>query len=558
MGKWGSVISAALWPILLLLAQDEPVRVTLRGEAFFSKGALERVRGGTPLEAGRLAVAVPGWFLNAALEPGEYSLWIAAAGQDFRLSLRNAAGTELGSDGFWIDPPTGTVPTAELAASDGAVAVTIRCDEVRLPFRFVPRPAVDAATPGAATRSGRILVTSELGAPELAEALAKELDASIDVHAALLGRLAPKGPFRVHLFREEKAYQAADKLVTGGRFQRNGAFASALTMQAYVWNVPRREAGLTQRTRAVILHEVGHLVAYATRPESTAWPVWLTEGLAEEGTSRALPGKDREAFDAEVLGRWRGAEAVGSLPPLQDLLTRYAGADLHGWYTSAYLFTRRAAGEEKLLDGLLLRLEGERLQTRSSLAAYEVVESRARAMWRAIREEAMKGPPPPQVVFGHLDRGEGEWRISTAPGSQGRVLLPSIACPAEGAVELSIAWEPAGGRQADLYLAVAAGRDSSQFLKVGILPKRIVLFRFFDERWEEWGRKDFAEPLAEGASAWHSVRASMRSKERTLAVTVDGTRTAEFPLKTFVPVEGTCVGIGGYDSVVHVKDVRAR
>lgn len=539
-------------------AETDGVRVTIRKEAFFSEGALDGVRRGKPVEIGRIVFPRPGWFLNGTVDAAEHSLWFVLSGRELRLAVRTAEGKELGGEAFWVEPPTSTLPSVETAAADGAVLVTLRCDELRLPFRFVLREAVEAAAKGVEVASGRILLRSDLGNPALAGALAKELDRSIDAHAALIGRPAPPGPFRVHVFAAEKTYQAVDKLVTGGRFQRNGAFASALTMQSYVWIVPRPEAGLTLRARTVILHEVGHLVAYATRPESQAWPAWFQEGLAEEGTFRALDGKDAEAFHADQLGRWRGAETVGSLPPLQDLLTRYAGSDLHGWYTSAYLYTKRVAGPEKLLPGLLERMEGERIQSRGALAALEFLDTKARPIWRTVRDEAMKGEAPPQVVSGHLDLGEGEWRISTAVDGPGRVLLPSTPCPAEGSLEASLAWEPAGGRQADFYLAYSPGRDSSQFLKIAILPRRIVLFRFFDDTWMEWGRQDFPEALAEGGGAWHALRIRWSAKGRMLSVLLDDARRADFTLKSHVPLEATCVGVGAYDSVVRIKGLRVR
>jgi hypothetical protein len=160
-----------------------------------------------------------------------------------------------------------------------------------------------------------------------------------------------------------------------------------------------------------------------------------------------------------------------------------------------------------------------------------------------------------------LDETKDGWRLATKADGQGRVVLSGLACRAEGAVEATFAWQPVGSRQADLYLAYAAGRESAQFLKVAVLPKRIVLFRFYDERWEEWGRRDFEEALAESdgkTRAWHSLKVELRSKERALSVAVDGARRAEFPLRSYVPTEGTWTGFGAYDSIVYFKDLRSR
>lgn len=532
------------------------VRIVLRKAPLFSKASLDAVRGGSPLPGiARLTFAKPGWFLNRAVAAESYAMGFDVAEGVLQMTLHDGKGARLSSESFWIEPPTAIEPVAELAASDGAVVVTIRVDTVRLSFRFVPKEALEAVARGVETRVGRVVLVSDVGNPGMAAELAKEADRAIDVHAGLLGAAAPEGPFRIHLFGTEKAYQAADKLVTGGRFQRNGAVASSLTMQAYLWHVPIREAGATLKARALVLHELGHLVAYASRRASTSWPYWVSEGLAEEGTRRAL-GKDGEAFHADQVGRWRGAEAVGNVPPLEDVLTRYAGPDLNGWYTSAYFFAKRLSAEGKALPELLDRLESERLQSRSILAAREAIDPRAPALWRAIREETLQGPPPPLAVFGHLDPTADGWRLATQPDGQGRVLLPGQACRDGGVLEASFSWEPVRLRQADFYLAYAAGREGVQFLKVAILPKELVLFRYFDDRWEEWGRRAPAKELA--SDAWHAVRIGLEAKARKVTVQVDAAAAAEFELRAYVPVDGTWAGFGAYDSIVHVKDVKVR
>ncbi len=547
--------------VLLLLQAPEAeaggVRVVLREAPLFSKEELEAARK-EPREVGRVTFERAGWFLNTPVEPGTWTLALEGAGRDYRIVLRDPTGAAKGSEGFWIDPPTESPTRPEITMDEGAAVVTLASGGIRLSFRYISGDALASVVRGDEARSGRVIVSSDLNRPELAAALARELDGAIQIHATLIGKPAPPGPFRLYWFAAGKTYQQVDTPVTGGRFQSNGGMASPLTMQAYLWNVPRTDAGLTLRTRTVAIHEIGHLVSYAARPESVAWPTWLGEGLAEEGTYRTLGVDDAAAFHAEQRGKWRFAEMSGNVPVMEDLLVRYAGKDLDGWYTSAYLFTKRLSAEGRTLPDLIGRLEGETLRQRATLSARESIETRSVSLWRAVRDETMKGEAPPAAVYGHLEpEGQG-WRLATGPDSQGRALLPSLATPAQGTLEASFAWEPVGLRQVDFYIAYGSGRESAQFLKMAVMPRKIVLFRYCDDRWEDWGRNEFDSALAEGARMWHQAKIDFSGADRKIAVTVDGSRKAEFLLKTFVPSAGTCCGFGGYDSIVHVKNVRVR
>lgn len=560
---------------LLLLSPQEVqekdgVRLTLDAAPSFGKESLDRARREKDgVTIGSLAFSKPGWMMNAAVPAGEYRLVVDAPRQALRMSLRSGKGATVASGTFWIDPPDPALPEAELTADEGALIVTVLCKNVRFSWRWIPKDKLEALLPGTRHAGRHIELLSDLGKPELEESLLQEAEAAVDVQAALLGRPAPTEPIRLCLYRDENAYIAVDKLVTGGKYRRNGGFASSLTQQAYFWYASRLEApdleahGAPLVLRATLVHELNHVLCYKVRPECIDWPSWLMEGLAEEAASLSLRARkkaDDDDFRDYVKGRWRNAESVGSLPTLEDLLGAYAGTDLGGWYSSAFHFVSRLGPERQ--KGLMDAASSQDLSLPSAVAAREYLDLQAggaQAIWKACREDLQRGPAPPLVVTGQIDRQPDGFRITCSENGAGRLILQDRTYGPDVTLEARIAWQPCGERQADFYLAYAGGRDVTTFLKVAVLPKKVVLFRFIDNRWLRWGDREFPEALAENGErkAWHPVSMSLKGRERKLTVSV-AERKAEFTLPDYVPSDETRVGIGVYNGTVYFSDVAAK
>jgi hypothetical protein len=287
------------------------------------------------------------------------------------------------------------------------------------------------------------------------------------------------------------------------------------------------------------------------------------EGLAERAASDSLRARspaDDAAFRDYVKGRWRHSESIGSLPTLNDLLGAYAGTDLGGWYSSAFQLVDRL-GPEKL-DGLLETLASEELGAPAATAAREYLDQKAGgalSLWKGLREDLLRGTAPPLSVYGQTDRTADGLRITTPENGAGQLILQEKTYGPDVTLEATFAWQPTGGRQADFYLAYAAGKEVVTFLKVAVLPRRIALFRFSDNRWTRWGVKDFDDALAESGAqkVWHPATVALNAKERRVTVSVES-RKVEFLLPEYVPSEDTHVGIGAYNGTVTFKDVRAR
>jgi len=559
----------------LLLPQDavlekDGVRLSLKAASSFGGETLTRVRDSKEAEEiGRVAFSRPGWFMNEAVPAGEYRLVIEAPRRSLRMCLRSDSGALVASDSFWITPPNPAFPKPELTTADGAVVLTIACADVRFNWRYVPRETLDALTSGEVTAGKRVELVSDLRSPALEAALVRETDAAVELQASLIGRQPPAGPIRIHLFRDEKAYAAVDQLVTGGRFKRNGGFASPLTRQAYFWYSSRLDppdlagVGAPLILRATLLHELHHVLCYTLRPECVTWPSWLIEGLAEKAAAESLRAR-KPADDADfrdyVKGRWRHSDSVGSLPTLEALLGAYAGADLGGWYSSAFHLVDRL--DPAQLRDLLEALSTEELSTSAATSAREYLEQKAggaRGLWTALREELLRGEAPPLAAYGHADRTADGLRLTSSDKGAGRLILQEKTHGPDVTLEATFAWQPSGERQADFYLAYAAGKEAATFLMVAILPRRIVLFRFNDNRWTRWGLKDFDDALSEGGEkkSWHPATLTLNSKERLVTVAVEN-HQAEFALREAVPSEATKVGLGVHNSAVTFKDVRAK
>jgi hypothetical protein len=90
----------------------------------------------------------------------------------------------------------------------------------------------------------------------------------------------------VHLYPDAAAYRAADKRLTGGRFQRNLAFADWGSITAHVAMQPeqsealRGRLGLSLQTRRLLVHEAAHLVRYRAMPNYRSHPDWFADGAA--------------------------------------------------------------------------------------------------------------------------------------------------------------------------------------------------------------------------------------------------------------------------------------
>ncbi|MFK7740329.1 MAG: hypothetical protein AB8H80_08390 [Planctomycetota bacterium] len=140
----------------------------------------------------------------------------------------------------------------------------------------------------------------------------------------------PKKPLRVHLYRSVAAYVAADKRLTGGRFERNEAMSHWRSKSAHVAVQPPcsdaflRTRGLPLQTQAMLAWEACHVARYELCPNFRSHPGWFYDGLAATTAQEVLRAAHPTLLAAPFFDqRWlrvRSLLDAGRLPRIGALL----------------------------------------------------------------------------------------------------------------------------------------------------------------------------------------------------------------------------------------------
>ncbi len=551
------------------------VDLTVRVAPLFSRGMLDVVREGREVEdVARVVLPGPGWFCETAVPGGAYHLGLAYGEKAPLLVLDDASGRRLAARPFWIVDPAEVDASGAVSAADGAVQVSISAGGISLGYRYVPRDRHDAiVSPLATTTSGPVRIHSDVHAPEALERLARSAAASLKVQADLLGVDAPDGPYDLCLVADANAYDRLDSLVTGGAFHDAWAFTSSITRWSYLRYGPRSDddalatSVLPLKIRALVLHELHHQVA-GRACGATCWPDWFAEGLAEVGAERALAAEspaDGRAVHDLFLGGWLHADRVGAVPPLADLLGGSMQSGRTGYYTTAYLLVREMASQAKPFAALVSAVSSEVVAPDASIRAGEEAArsfgSLATLLDRVEAAARSGKSRPPAATAGYLDTDGGGWRIVSVPDVAARVVLPAELDRADGArIETTFSFHPSGQQQLDVYPVLWEGRHSEEFLKVAVLPKRIVLFWFRNGLWRNLGSVSYDQPLAVGTAtepSWHTLEVRYQIAAKKLRVELGGGRWAEFDVPHPVPSQGAEAAIGFFNGVGYVKGTKA-
>ncbi|MBI4881254.1 MAG: hypothetical protein HY812_16585 [Planctomycetes bacterium] len=313
-------------------------------------------------------------------------------------------------------------------------------------------------------------------------------------------------PCTVRVYRTIDAYLAADSRLTGGLFQKNLAFAHHATKSAHVALQPPcsdallAEIGLPYQARALIAHEVAHLVRFHAFRNFESHPRWLADGTAfclEVETLIAKgwsPGWNEDPRPSTYSVLVKRLIDSGQLPSVDELL-RDAAADLpfyEGYAVHALFFrflkeklapkdfhaildeARRLGGGEgyrdKLHASLTEMLGAERLSDLDKgLRAY------VQGMSPAWREE-----------YRSLDTAADDWLQIAFPDTNALAWRTQPAGKKPYTLRGAVKMLPAEKSQMNVLL------DSSDagFLSVAIVAgKGVVVFRCHAEgpRWEQLG-----------------------------------------------------------------------
>lgn len=235
----------------------------------------------------------------------------------------------------------------------------------------------------------------------------------------------------VHLYRTIADYEAVDQELTGGRFQRNLAFAHHASKSAHVAVQPPvseevlDELGLPYLTGNLLAHEAAHLLRYRAMPSFRSHPMWVVDGaairLALQGelARGRIPGIESNPLSATEIGHGRRLLDGGSLPSVADLFhDRTDGLTFYERYACRWLFFEflasgpYAEGFAKALKKLRQMGGGadfaDRLEKRvvGATAPVEALEAAFHA-WLGGLEPAWR------EVYRSLDLRDGAW-VQTA------------------------------------------------------------------------------------------------------------------------------------------------
>ena len=358
----------------------------------------------------------------------------------------------------------------------------------------------------------------------------------------VLGTRPEGGPLAVHLYASGTEYEAAETARTGGRFRDNRAFSFQEDLTSHVlweplWPAPQRAAlGLPLQVRRLLVHEVAHLLVYATFPGRGRWhPPWFAEGLAQWCERHAAPGPVPELeqpWDSDSRARLQELQRTGALPPLADV---FAGVEpalerraRYALYAGAFAWLMEK--HPRVMVRFLGRARKLPAVAAPSRLGVELKRVFPKQRWQHMDREFGKWTgalePRWQEPIRSLEVREDLW-LQSSLGPFNAVSwrtepLPAAGFEWRGTVEvLGVLPGHTGAGQMNVLL----DRQDSGFLAVALVASgRVVLFdhRIRGNRWQQIAVGS-CPPLGAGEPA--AVAIVRRGK--TLAVHVAGERVLE-------------------------------
>ncbi len=340
------------------------------------------------------------------------------------------------------------------------------------------------------------------------ERLVERGDRALELYARYLRRRVPREPLRVFLYQTIAEYEKAEAARTGGLFKTNLAFTYArdaevhMVFQPRVQQAPDTGPGMLE---ALFMHEIAHAIQYRLFPSYDEFPDWLSEGVAEMFSERAVgDGKHcarQVPWFADLVFDVLDAIDQGRFVPLAKLLTeglvdndpgvrqiKYGEA----WALCRFLDDPKNGEQKKfrqfLLDvahmprgAPLVKQAKERfLQLWPDLVT---LERRLVFYLRAIAKDAL----PWQIVWREIRTlSDGGFVCETFPRNAALALMRSAPLGALARIEVDVVLEPVGGNAAQADVVFAYRPDGS-FYKVafGFNAKTgfVSLMRFAGGKW---------------------------------------------------------------------------
>jgi hypothetical protein len=185
----------------------------------------------------------------------------------------------------------------------------------------------------AVTKVGKFFaVTCEGGDARMAEQALRVVEPVWPLVCAAFGVGAnvPEQPLEVVLYRHVDAYLAADRRLTGGKFQPNQAMSHWSSKSAHVALQPAcadellAERGLPLQTQAMLAWEACHIARFTLCANFRIHPGWFQDGLAATTAQQVLhdlyPEMTEQPFFSQRWWRARRLLEAQNMPQVSALL----------------------------------------------------------------------------------------------------------------------------------------------------------------------------------------------------------------------------------------------
>jgi hypothetical protein len=162
-------------------------------------------------------------------------------------------------------------------------------------------------------------------------------------------------------------------------------------------------------------------------------------------------------------------------------------------------------------------------------------------------------------IFGVADRTGDGCRIVSGHESAGLAILPQRARGVTLTFSGEFRWHHELGEQVDLVVAYGEAAKSRRFLKLAVLPAKVVLFASEDGEWRTLTSYEYDSPLERGTAenpVWHPFKINFDGPSETLRFETTKGRWTKFTLNEYFSIPNTHCGIGCYDGVAHFRNLR--
>lgn len=379
--------------------------------------------------------------------------------------------------------------------------------------------------------------------------------------------------YKLHIYKTRKEYVEADRKLNQGRFVHNGGFFSVDTGECHLLFTPRtedaylRRVPLTERMRALLVHETSHVFWRRHVNWYDGAPQWVIEGIAEYCADREI-GNDsaKGVYFSTGVHTLRRAAASGRLLPLEDVLVMdYSHVsdafvrDLYyreSWALVKWLVETKPKAWKALVDGF------------ARVASHDLTPARGRTLFNREVGDPRKMQADwiewlRSVDCGPWESRFGDWRLDgeelegTAYPETGSAIFHEQEFQGDFTASAEVWIQDVAKGQADLLVGCWDDR-ARNFVKASFLRNGLTAILVLKE--DQWKRVAFAE-CEEGrkpavpVETWTRVSVSVRGRRVTASVGGVELVSAEIGDED-VRLDGRW-GLGNYDSSVRFRDWRA-